>query len=307
MTVAFLLSLSFLAQASIFGSDDRVSVIPGSALAKGRASAVAMMVPNAYISDGPKGFKSLDTNSLTETWGLCESERFSKMPSFNTGCTGFLIAPDLVLTAGHCAVNTGEIRNESGGFCAAFSWVFDFQVAENGERDFFFFFDDLIYECEKIIHAVHDSEFTAQNKLIFRDDYALVRLKRKVPRTPVKLSNQPVQVAEALSMIGHALGGPQVLSSGRVLSLENQFFRSNLDFFDGNSGSPVFNSRDEVVGILVRGYPDGLVESKGPDSCRIVNRCDDGATRCNQDQMLTKPGAQVHSILNIPGVKEFLN
>src|SRR5690606_25377246 len=52
---------------------------------------------------------------------FCSSERFTEQP--NPGmCSGFLIAPDLIATAGHCVT--------LDNFCEEYEWVFDYKVDE---------------------------------------------------------------------------------------------------------------------------------------------------------------------------------
>ena len=300
MKIILLLALSW-AQASIFGTDDRTPVLAGSFLAKAEGAAVAMMVPVGFVTDSATGvgLKDLETFPLTETWGMCSSERFASMPGFHVGCTGFLIAPDILMTAGHCAVNHGQSTNEANAFCEGFSWLFDFQVGATGRPQVAGVSADNLYQCEKIIKAVHNSEVDAAGKLIFRSDYALIKLKRKSTRKPLTLAKVHPQKGERLSVIGHPLGMAMVRSTGKVFSQNGTYFNTNLDIADGNSGSPVLNSKNEVVGILVRGYPESVVMRPAGD-CRVANRCNEDGTRCDQDQKLTTPGAHVHGILSIP-------
>jgi hypothetical protein len=57
-------------------------------------------------------------------------------------------------------------------------------------------------------------------------------------------------------------------------------FVTNLDAFEGNSGSPVLNSHNEVVGILVSGTPmNNLIEDQTAH-CYRYNRCDENGSRC---------------------------
>ncbi|MFN7729515.1 MAG: trypsin-like serine peptidase [Bdellovibrio sp.] len=307
MKIILLFALSW-AQASIFGTDDRTSVLAGSFLANAEGAAVAMMVPNNFVTDSARGsgLKDLEIFPLTETWGLCSSERFAATSGFFVGCTGFLIAPDILMTAGHCAVNHGESTNEANAFCENFSWLFDFQVGPSGRPQVAGVVSDNLYQCEKVIKAVHDSEVDAAGKLIFRSDYALIKLKRKTARQPLTLAKALPQKGERLSVIGHPLGMPMVRSAGKVLTQNGLYFNTNLDIANGNSGSPVLNSKNEVTGILVRGYPESFVMRPAGD-CRLMNRCSEDGTRCDQDQKLTTPGAHVHGILSIPELASALS
>ena len=84
-------------------------------------------------------------------------------------------------------------------------------------------------------------------------------------------------------MIGYPLGTPAKLAKGgRVLvdDSNKQQFTTTLDAFEGNSGSPVLNNRNQVVGILVSGEPiDSFVQDE-VNKCEIYNRCNENGLNC---------------------------
>jgi len=63
---------------------------------------------------------------------------------------------------------------------------------------------------------------------------------------------------EEIYIIGFPSGLPMKMSKGLALINNNkkEYFNCSLDTFKGNSGGPVFNSNDEIIGILVRGKLD---------------------------------------------------
>lgn len=273
---ALLLALASLpAQAAIFGPDDRTPVQPNSAAQKlARATAVAVLSANEI--PGTNGTFSLDTSKLGDMF--CKEEKFSQDPSLSYACTGFLVAPDLLVTAGHCAVNTGESHHETQTYCKTFSWLFDYQNGVGGAAPQLTDIpNDKLYRCRETIYAVKDE------KLPFRD-FALIRLDRPVVgREPLKLATGGITNDDVLSMIGYPLGTPAKLSrGGRILlnNTERTAFVTSLDAFQGNSGSPVFNKNDEVVGILVSGYPSDSYFKEEGKSCYRYNRCDENGQNC---------------------------
>lgn len=264
----FLMTLMSLpAVGAIFGVDDRVSIMPGS-LGHNLSRSTAVAVLSSNIEPGLNGKFRLLTDKLEL---LCPSVRFANHPSLAYSCSGFLVAPDLIVTAGHCMVNTGESRHETETYCKAYSWLFDYNetsnVAEIEEKNH--------YRCKEVIFAIKDEQAP------FRD-FALVRLERPVTgRLPLKLSTSPLMPNETLSMIGHPMGTPAKLSRNAKILLNNpsrESFITTLDANAGNSGSAVFNSKNEVVGILVGGTPS--LDTVTIGRCEKLNTCSEKATQC---------------------------
>ncbi len=281
---SFLFALVFSTSsfAAVFGVDDRVSIRPGS-LGYDLSRSTAVAVLSANFEPVSEGKIRLNVDKLDQMF--CPSVKFSKQISLSYACTGFLVGPDLIATAGHCMVNTGESRDETDLYCKSFSWLFDFNEATNTEN----VSSENHYTCKRVIYAVKDEGAP------FRD-FALVQLTRPVKgRTPFKLSAAPIGKTETLSMVGHPFGLPAKLSRGARTLVNNPrrgSFLTSLDAFEGNSGSPVFNAKNEVVGILVGGTPSANTVTKG--RCEVLNRCSDKGTNCLEDDRDTSifPGYQ---------------
>jgi len=265
---------SSLGHAAIFGTDDRLAVFPNSPLAPvARSTAIAVL--SANFTRNPNGTIDLDTDAMADF--LCADEKFSTDPSLSYSCTGFLVAPDVLVTAGHCMVNIGEDRNETETYCQAFAWLFDYQPGMNGVTTTKGLSGANLYGCKQVVYAIHEE------KAPFRD-YAVVQLDRPVrDRAPLKMAGGDVTVGESVSMIGYPFGTPAKFSShARILlnaSTESNFI-TNLDAFEGNSGSPVFNSNQEVIGILVGGTPVEAFRQDPVKSCQRYNVCRDDGTGC---------------------------
>ena len=78
----------------------------------------------------------------------------------------------------------------------------------------------------------------------------------------MRLEGRP-PLGERLTVVGHPAGLPVTISGGAAVQRHRPtFFSADLDTYQGNSGSPVFNSDRLrsgdlfVEGILVRGESD---------------------------------------------------
>lgn len=279
--------------AAIFGSDTRAAVTPASpANQYGRSVAIAVL--SALWSESAPGQIDL----ATDTNRLCTSERFAQAPALAYSCTGFLVGPDLIATAGHCMINVGEDHNETQTYCQVYSWLFDYQTSDSGTTPVKGIAEDKLYHCKQVIYAIREEHAPYR-------DYALVQLDRSVQgRTPFALSDQPLASNISLSMIGFPLGAPETLSSdGHVLLNDSsrQSFITNLSALEGNSGSPVFDPHGQVVGILIGGTPSQSDFSDPSAGCEHLNVCSlDGSTCALPDTQIfdgfQRTGSEVQRI-----------
>jgi len=83
----------------INGTDDRVEISQTSPTVQTIAKAVLGIFPASGVVQNADG--TYHINDFPTQPSLCANERFASEHS-KAGCTGFLIAPDLALTAGHC-------------------------------------------------------------------------------------------------------------------------------------------------------------------------------------------------------------
>jgi hypothetical protein len=198
----------------------------------------------------PDGAISMPTYG--EKKHLCKTERFYDQPA-GAFCSGFLVSPDAIVTAGHCITNASD--------CSAAKFVFGYSVkkegaypskAEPGET----------YGCASIISRQYTD---------WKGDYALIKLDRPVTgHIPLALNRaDSITEGAGLVIIGHPSGMPlKVAGDATVRGVYPEFFIANLDSFGGNSGSAVFNAKTrQVEGILVRGDID--FTQKG--DCYVVN------------------------------------
>lgn len=267
---------------AIFGADDR-------AYTHGTSTAIAIL--NTMYEPSSPGNLKIAADNVGKY--ICPTERFSNDPSLAYACTGFLVAPDLIATAGHCMVNTGESRNETETYCQAYSWLFDFDSDGSDGPRLSDFPAEKLYHCKQVVYAINEEQAP------FRD-FALVQLDRPVTdRSPYTLDTSLIAVGSSLTMIGYPLGTPAKLSrTAKVLrnNLENQILLTNLDAFEGNSGSPVFNAKGAVIGILVGGMPSTALYKPQGRSCEIYNVCNENGENC------ARPETNISSFPNFQGI-----
>ena len=252
----------------VYGIDNRMDVFETSdQFYLELADSTAAMISKSKIAEittgENKGTYSISARTLGKARGLCEDERYVNQVA-PANCSGFLVAPDLLVTAGHCMKSQRDCDNSY--------WVFNLAVGEEGDVTNVITKSD-VYNCGEIIDQKYGDS---------KDDYALIRLGRSVDgRTPLKVRTEGKVSPDApLVMIGHPSGLPTKIAPGINVRDNTSpiFFSTNADAFGGNSGSAVFNEDTGLVeGILVRGQTD--YKYSYADRCTRVNVCPEGTCR----------------------------
>jgi hypothetical protein len=228
-------------QRVIYGTDDRQEVFQLGVPDRNDADPVVAIFPGASVTDNGDGTSSLGTIRFGDKRRLCADERFVDEPT-GANCTGFLVAPDVVATAGHC-VDMSDVTT--------WRFVFGFRMVD----------------LTNAATTIDNTEIYTGRHVIARqladsgEDWALVRLDRAVTGHNIARIRRAGQVPnrQAVHVIGHPSGLPTKFAGGATVrdNTPALFFVANLDSYGGNSGSPVFNSDTrEVEGILVRGNAD---------------------------------------------------
>ncbi len=246
----------------VYGQDNRMEVSEAPTFLAEYARSTAAMIPKYKLEKDDDVYVLPYANNLQKEFNLCSSERFLKQPIF-ADCSGFLIAPDILVTAGHCVLNSKQ--------CKESYWVFDYRVEDNGSVKKSFPVTD-VYSCKQVIARKLEDSPTV-------DDYAVIRLDRIVKdRKPLMIRKETkVSNSASLVVIGHPSGLPTKITDNGPIRENNDryYFIANLDTFSGNSGSAVLDAQTGVVeGILVRGEEDYVKDKQ--QSCYRVNVCKEG-------------------------------
>jgi V8-like Glu-specific endopeptidase len=256
-----------------------------------RATAAIVMHRNLQTRTG--GFRlALSPFRPDEASPLCPGEAFATQ-KVGAMCTAFLIAPNLIATAGHC-MDPGDIPSEAEPSHNAKAVVFGFQMAGALEKQDFR--SDQVYEMRRIV---------AQANLDKQEDptldFAVIELTASVPATiaePLQLGERAglsVHAGTKVGVIGYPDGLPEKVSfDGFSRALEEgtpSRFSGQMNTFHGNSGSPVlyFDQPDAVAGILVEGEQDYEYDSQrqclrpiiyqSDSICPSGERCSEKATK----------------------------
>jgi V8-like Glu-specific endopeptidase len=192
-------------------------------------------------------------------FGFCPSERFLDQ-AYHPDCTGFLVAPDVLVTAGHCVAE--ETRHD-------LLVVFELKTDAAGRP-----YDRRIprsrtYIAKEVIlsksygdnYRVGNVEGETNGR-----DWAYIRLDEPVCDRAVlpRATASNVSVGQSIYMIGHPMGLPLKYAPGTVTAITDQAFLASIAGYTGNSGSPVFNATSHVVeGMYIGGKGDLNWDSGG--------------------------------------------
>lgn len=206
---------------------------------------------------------------------LCADELFREQPVVverqgavpgDFGYTGYLVGPDTVLTCWH-----GWEYFSGRAQVAIFGYALHPEGGDGTERPTSQVLSVAAYPADKPPAATERGSCSG--------DWVTLRLEHPVthlgdlapPRVGAPRPGRPVYT------LGHPLGLPLKLATGGVvLSAGEGAFRTSLDTFAGNSGSPVFDADSHaLVGLVVEGQ-------KGQDDfepaparrCYVTNRID---------------------------------
>jgi hypothetical protein len=241
---------------SIYGNDDRHEFyeVANPLLRRHFQSVVALFQKDYYKAT----FNGIDLAPVTpiKEQNLCPTERFADQISA-ASCTGALVAPNIVLTAGLCFQTVED--------CKSLVVAFDYLIPAPGHMPTSIP-SSKVYGCKRVI--AREVKKTGL-------DYALVELDRIVydrPYFQFDLSRR-IQNGDSLFVIGHPMGVPAKIVSGFVNQVREPVARTDLDTYQGNSGSPVFNSNSGlIVGVLVEGEEDFVPNGK----CNVSRHCKPG-------------------------------
>ena len=257
----------------VYGDDNRLDIYKvTNSLHKTLAQSTAGMIPiNQLKKSGTNLFEILSPKTLGEAENICSGEAYVDQ-KIAPICSGFLVAPDIIVTAGHCYKSFSTPEN----VCKSFAWIFDYNMKNPTADPTKNISLNNVYLCKSVIEA----------QLSPTMDFSIIRLDRKViGRAALKIrENGKVADKSELVVIGHPTGLPTKVSpKGKITkNTELTTISTTLDTFHGNSGSAVFDASTGLVeGILIQGKTDYRPSIAGnPQSCQVVNKCDNNAQNC---------------------------
>lgn len=236
----------------IYGKDDRREALEiERKVIKKAARATVALIPKATLRAQSENRYGFAARTAAKAFDLCSTERFSRQPAA-AFCSGVLVAPDMIVTAGHCVTSRSE--------CRATAFVFDYRI-ENQNLSVTVP-KTSVHSCDTLLWTQSDEE----------GDFAIVKLNRRVTdRSSIAIRRARASVGAPLTLLGHPLGVPlKWAPNGRVRARSDVYITAALDSYAGNSGSPVLNSRTgRLEGILARGEAD--FRRRG--TCNVSKRC----------------------------------
>ena len=264
----------------IYGDDDRLDLyqVQNQKLLKMAESTVALFQGGNVAIDAEGKNAALTTSSYGDNYNLCADEPFREQNS-GAFCSGSLVAPDMIMTAGHCVKTEDACKNTK--------FVFGFGIPKAGAGSPSSVAASEVYGCAQLV---------GREQIGTGQDWALVRLDRAVPdHSPLKISRGGVPPkGTQLIVIGHPAGLPTKVAGGSTVRDPSPtgYFTADLDTYGGNSGSAVFNAvTGEIEGILVRGDTDYVYDSE--QGCRRSNKVPQDGGRGEDVTSVSIPGALI--------------
>ncbi len=228
-------------------------------------SSQATMIYKRYLLEKPDGSQDFFIDNAPkvkdhysiEEGEICEDQENKDLPMV-ANCSGILVGPDLILTAGQCFLAQREA-------CRDFKWIFDYSPKAKS------FSSHQVYSCKKILHYSVSVDLSET-----ADQFALIQLDRIVKnREPLKLAKTR---ADKGSVLGNLFGLIPGKSIDKDLSDEDPFLKASFDEEFSSMGSSILNKENEILGIVIRSEGGFLKdETKG---CYVPKTCEN--SDCSQ-------------------------
>ena len=229
-------------QKLVYGVDDRSDLYAvNDCEVRTDASSVVAVVDAGDLVDNGDGTWTMSGPTFQSDYNLCDHEPFGSQPSI-AFCSGFLVDPSLVVTAGHC-VHAGNLDSVR--------FVFGYEMTS----------ETTARTVVPAIDVCRASRIIAREETSSGADWAVVQLDRPVVHRPSAEIRRAGSISDGTSLhvVGHPAGLPLKYAPGASVrdNTAASYFVANLDTYGGNSGSPVFDSTTHMVeGVLVRGDTD---------------------------------------------------
>jgi len=248
----------------IYGVDNRKDIFEVNKLEPQRISNAVCAIVLESNFDRYKNKYNLRTEKYGVRKNLCnKNEKFYNQPSCPF-CTGFAINDSIIVTAKHSLINKNSTE---------FRFIFGYKIIElNGEPKCEYSEND-IYRG----NLIDPNPYENYNQNYITKDWIFFKLTKKIENYRIisDFYNENISLNDSLYILGYPSGLPLKYADNAYVTinnLSNNYFKSNLDAFGGNSGSPVFNYNNKLVGMLVRGARD-FEETIQIGDCKYLNKC----------------------------------
>ncbi len=200
---------------------------------------------------------------LKNLYRYCTTQPFTEQKIW-AGCSGTLVAKDVVLTAGHCVRDEADCKNLS------FALDFDSSAAIDDIR----LNKNKLFSCKKVIYS---SKPVPKTQL---EDWALIQLTKPVlDRPPIKLYPPQTPRIADIVVLGHPMGIAKKISTGfihqndytyNIQNPKSPFYRSHFLTPAGSSGGGVYSADFKFFGVVVRG---GTAHESDDGRCIVPAEC----------------------------------
>jgi hypothetical protein len=188
------------------------------------------------------------SNGQTFQAPFCPEVSLKNQPS-GAYCSGALVAPQRVVTSGHC-VQTSVLCNEMK---IVFGFN-DLNLKFRTKQEALLISKDEIFSCKKVL-------FKSFSENLDDPDIALIELDRPVPsekHRPIAIARTTPQINTPVVSFGSPLGVPTKLSQGgRVLGVETNYITTSLSALSSSSGGVVIELKNnQAIGVISKGEAD---------------------------------------------------
>jgi hypothetical protein len=232
----------------IYDSDDRIDV--GSAAdmewSDWSDRCVVSLIPKEFLGPEGPGVVALSAPLQAVQFNLCPEVAGGAEPAASV-CTGVLFGDSTVLTAAHCA-----------NYCADLAFVRGYRREPSGELRTLAEAD--VFRCSAAVLVAASVEADGPQV-----DMAWLSLDHAtdMPCLP-RVRAGGVSTGERLVVLGTPLGAPIKMDQGAYVrdarAGQTDYFLAASDTFIGSSGSSVFDSEKRLIGYMVGGGEDFILD-----------------------------------------------
>jgi len=186
----------------------------------------------------------------------CSTNRFNNQFEF-AKCTAFAISKWHLVTAGH-EINPKNFKN--------YVFAFDMYVSEQGKLP------EKI-ESENMFKPIRIEKHKYDKETGL--DYTILRVNKPIPENRILRFSSSIDYdnMQRLYTIGSSEGLPLKYAADGFIDYQvnDNLVSTDLNAFEGNSGSPVFNENNKIIGMIIAGQSRYFLDNE--NQCVIPNSC----------------------------------